>query len=286
MKLSIMGLALFCSLTSATEIDLDLDDLVNHTPTIFSHNFRSFDCPSELSAAILDTVNSAIDSGNLPILVCDMDKTLVKEMSDCTVPTDLYCKLRDSGVISRSHGVLVLTARSMINCDIFHITNYELEVCIPEFAKHMRSSKNFDGLTASTVPLDTRFLHDAGLLVMGNGGLTKRQVLDIYFQNILAGSNKTYELIFVDNEIHWFTEFCEVSGYDPKITKGHFFHYNWQIGEKMSRYQSMSVLDRLVIASSVPVMWDFEARSYYEDDDDDCCWSTCYDIFKRCCPWL
>ncbi len=295
MKFNFIIGVIFFKLASASEIALETIDTPSSqftATTAFSHTFQSYGCSEMLSRAVLHAVNTSIESGRLPILVCDIDETLVKRWRGRVIATEFYHNLRDSGAISSSHGVLALTARTITDGDALQITNYDLEACTPEFAVHMRSPKNLDGLISLNFPLETRFLHDAGLLVMGNGGLTKRQVLNIYLEKVLANSTKRYELIVVDNEIGWFDGFCNDTGYDFKITRGHFFHYNWNVGEKVT--SPISGLDRLMLAASFPIMRDhFAARDFYynleEDDDDsiyDCCSAMLGGVFRSCCPWL
>ncbi len=203
-------------------------------PSGFSHVFQSYDCPKKLSEVVLQAVTSSISEGRLPILVCDLDETLVKNsLSGFAVPTDFYKYLKDSGAIAKSHGVLALTARLVAIENVLGITHSQLSTCTPEFSERMRSHTNLGGLTSLSLSSETRFLYDAGLLVMGENkdSLTKRQVLDEYLKRILVYSAHKYDLIFIDNCIGWFNDFCNGVAFDSRIIKGHFFHYNYDKAE-------------------------------------------------------
>ena len=176
------------ALKSIYASEFTLDDLREQRSQFpaFSYNFQSYSCPNEISLAILSAVNNAIYSGRLPVVVCDMDDTLVKISHSHLVPTKFYHRLIKSGVLAQAHGVVLLTARPITTENILTETSEELEACTPGFTKYMYDSKNLGGLVAKDLAHEKRFLHDHGLLIMGNGGLTKRQTLDIYFQNILV----------------------------------------------------------------------------------------------------
>lgn len=274
------------ALKSIYASEFTLDDLREPRSQFqaFSYNFQSYSCPNAISLAILSAVNNAIYSGRLPVIVCDMDDTLVKISHSHLVPTKFYHRLIKSGVLPQAHGVVLLTARPITTENILTETSEELEACTPGFTKYMYDSKNLGGLVAQDLPHEKRFLHDHGLLIMGNGGLTKRQTLDIYFQNILVDENQNYELIFVDNSFGWFPEFCNDSGYDSKIVKGHFFHYNSDVGEMTRDLSSFNTFDRLIMLSSwVPSTWNYGDHSD-EDDEDDLC--DLISLFKKCLPCL
>ena len=252
------------SLTRAAETGNDddvtiinLDSFVDITDSLkvpnFTYNFHSYDCLKELSTEVVIAVNGSIAAGRFPILVSDIDETLVKKGFDGISSTDLYNQMSTSGVFSNSHGVLALTARPINMNKVVESTNFELATYAPEFYKVMRSDKNFDGISSLNLlfKFERRFIYDSGLLVMGGGGLSKRQVLDEYFRRLLINSEHKYDLIFIDDEYSWFQEFC-TGGYNQKIRTGHFFHYNWLVGEgitpkKEEPSQSVKIIGRFTI---------------------------------------
>lgn len=250
MKLNIIFVLLASLLICANPADLvqeilndtnsDSALVVNTSSVVTSqsaipYSFKSYDCPKCLSENLLSAVDNAIASGNLPILVCDIDETLIKKNTGHPLPTDLYSYLRGSGVIFKVHGLLALTARSVTTENIIGITQNELNLCVPEFVTCMKAPDNLGRLSGLDFSAEKRFLHSHGLIIMGEGGLTKRQTSNIYLQSVLQDSNQKYELLFVDNDIGWFGEFCNGTGYDPKIVKGNFFHYKWETGENIQK---------------------------------------------------
>lgn len=203
------------------------------TPTI-ACDFGTYDCPKILSEAIANAINTAIASGNLPILVCDIDETLIKRTAGYSTATDLYHNLKSSGAFFKTHGLLALTARIVNVENVMPFTQAELNLCTPEFVTCLKNPANLGSILGGLdFSSEKRFLHDYGLVIMGQGGLTKRQALDVFLNQALHDNNKKYELLFVDNDIGWFSEFCNGIGYDPKIVKGNFFHYSWEVGEKV-----------------------------------------------------
>lgn len=203
------------------------------TPTI-ACDFGTYDCPKILSEAIANAINTAIASGNLPILVCDIDETLIKRTAGYSTATDLYHNLKSSGALFKTHGLLALTARIVNVENVMPFTQAELNLCTPEFVTCLKNPANLGSILGRLdFSSEKRFLHDYGLVIMGQGGLTKRQALDVFLNQALNDNNKKYELLFVDNDIGWFSEFCNGIGYDPKIVKGNFFHYRWEVGEKV-----------------------------------------------------
>ena len=108
------------SLARATENDdgstiVNIDTFVDITGSVkvpnFTYNFHSYDCPKQLSTAVTLAVTSSIVAGRYPILVSDIDETLIKRPGGLVSSTDLCLYLSTSGAISNSYGVLALTAR-------------------------------------------------------------------------------------------------------------------------------------------------------------------------------
>jgi hypothetical protein len=253
---------------------------VENTPPAFSYNFQTHDCPKKLSEVVSGAVTSSISDGRLPILVCDLDETLVKGSgSGLALPTDFYKHLNESGAIAKSHGVLALTARLVTVDNILGITHSQLSICTPEFAERIRSDTNLGGLTSLDLSsVEKSFLYNAGVIVMGEnkGNFTKRQIIDAYLKFILVGSNSKYDLIFIDNCIGWFNDFCNGIAFDSKIIKGHFFHYDWDKAEGYVPTLTASALAGLnqsfapkpIKPSSSKTAGRFEISDFFDTDDD------------------
>lgn len=253
---------------------------VETAPPAFTYNFQSYDCPKKLSEVVLHAVNSSASEGRLPILVCDLDETLVKGSgSGHALPTDFYKHLNESGAIAKSHGVLALTARLVTVDNILGITHSQLSICTPEFAERLRSDTNLGGLTSLDLSsVEKSFLYNAGVIVMGEnkGNFTKRQILDAYLKWILVSSTNKYDLIFIDNCFDWFNDFCNGAAFDSKIIKGHFFHYAWDKAEgSVSPLTALALagLDQPIapkpIKTSAPkTAGRFEISDFFDTDDD------------------
>lgn len=287
MKLSFFILLLFFNLIAAGDIVYAEVDAHSEATSAFTSNFKSIKSPTVLSHAVSTAIINSKKSGHLPILVLDMDETSVEKLSSDIVATEFYLKLRDSGAIEASHLVFVLTARPITTNNILNITNSELAKCTPELEAKMRYSISLNGSAYINFPLETRFLYDRGLLVMGGSKLTKCQTLcqtlDISLNEIPNGNNNTYELIIVDNQISWFTEFRNNKKYNPKIIKAHFFHYDRRADHHAVR-QSFPI----TLGLSFPMFIDQDSTNIvttsYDDDDDVCdgCLALLYGMYKWC----
>lgn len=198
----------------------------------FLYEYESYECPKGLVGAIERAVTRSLSLGRRPILACDIDETLVKQVLHkgiiYFVPTQ-FSMLLSASTLEKVYAVMALTARSACLDGLLGETQEILKGCSPDFYKYMTRKENFGGLALyrqSYLNPRNGFIYHNGLLMMGELGTTKRDALDTYL-NLNPLEKVEYDLIFIDNDSGWFPKFF-TAPYAVNIRFGYFFHYDFE----------------------------------------------------------
>lgn len=228
----------------------------------------SISCHMDLT----NRVKEAIIGSKKPItIVLDFDEVLrkgiIKRGTEVTIPTELAIQLdfliECPDVKKNIYGIFILTARLTRPMDekdlkklyseeemtshrkeVISTTNTQLEECVPNIARFLRSRENFcgtlpdflhaygneeyrkDGCTIHT----EGFLYNCGLLVMGgaiNSAHKLRHCKHFTLQEALRMVPKPdggFGILYIDDHKPWFSPFVEKGFGDGVIM--HLFHYD------------------------------------------------------------
>ena len=187
----------------------------------------TYTCPNLLITNLNQAIDGCINRGRKPILLCDIDETLVKvlmhEGNKCFLPTQFGMFLNESSILSKCFGLLALTARSIRDPKILDQTVQTLTTCSPKFYKFISRNKNFgrNPQYQSGLRVINGFLYEKGIIIMGDTQKTKYQ---------------TMQSFFIDNDQGWFPEFVNHQGHGL-IRFAHAFHYNFDACEQKEFYK-------------------------------------------------